>query len=222
MGQYPSTLTDGSWQDRAFVTIIRKEDQEKVDLHGPTTEFGFADGTRDFDGTPVSNGGRIREHTAEEDATFNATLYPVGASTEDYEKFDRPRGVDEFFYESGDLEETKDSVSEYSNSLTRKDYLYVVMWTDDPSVNSATDSVGDEYHAYRLINDNVMFIDVTPDFSDQVLQLEVEVKRTAFNPVGKPNFLGQEKVPEAEEELAEIGVDADGQFTKDGETVTYF
>lgn len=210
----PSSLTDGSWQDRAFVTIIRKSDQKSVDLHGATNDFGFADGQRDFDGQPISNGGRIRERTAEEDATVNASLYPVGASTDNFESYNRPKGVEEFFYESGDQNTEKTSVSEYTNTLRREDYMYVVMWTNDPSVESATDEVGDQYHAYRRIEDNLQWIDAVPDFSDDVLQLDLEGKRSAFDPAGKPNHLTQEKEPEDEEVLYEIGVNADGDFIK--------
>lgn len=223
----PSSLTDGTWQDRAFVTVIRKSDQKSVDLHGATDEFGFGDGTKDFDTTRISNGGDIRERTAESAATVNATLYQVGAKTDLFESFDRPRGVEEFFYESGDQNSGKTSVSEFTNTLRREDYLYVVMWTDDPSVESATDSVGEDYHAYRRVSDNINWIDATPDFSDEVLTLELEGKRAAFNPAGKPNQLIQEKYPETGEQLFEIGINADGDFEKTDDSgtaveVTYF
>ena len=210
----PSSLTDGSWQDRAFVTIIRKSDQKSIDLHGATDEFGYADGSRDFDGQPISNGGRIRERTAEDDATVNQTLYQVGASTDSFANYDRPRGVEEFFYESGDQNSDKTDVTEYTNTLRREDYLYVVMWTDDPNVGSATDSVGPDYHALRYVEDNVNWIDVTPDFADNLLQLEVEGKRAAFDPVGKPNHLTQEKVPGDTETLFEIDINEVGDFVK--------
>jgi len=210
----PSSLTDGSWQDRAFVTIIRKSDQKSVDLHGATDEFGFGDGQKDFDGQPISNGGRIRERTAEDDETFNASLYAVGASTDTFENYDRPRGVEEFFYESGDQNGGKTAVSEYTNTLRREDYLVAVMWTDDPSVESATDSVGPDYHAYRRVKDNMNWIDATPDFSDNVLKVDVEGKNSAFNPAAKPNGLIQEKYPSETELLYEIGVNTDGDFVK--------
>lgn len=214
MAKYPSTLTDGTWQDRAFVTVIRKSDQKSIDLVGATDEFGFADGTKDFDGNAISNGGRIRERTAEDDATVNATLYPVGASTDDFENYSRPRGMDEFFYESGDQNEEKDDVKEFTNSLTRDDYMYVVMWTDDPNVESATDEVGEDYHAYRVIEDNVNWIDSTLDNSDDILTVEVEGKRAAFDPAGKANHLSQEKVPGDTEVLYEVDVNEDGEFKK--------
>lgn len=210
----PTNLTDGSWQDRAFVTIIRKSDQKSVDLAGMTDEFGYGDGQRDFDGQPVSNGGRIRERTAEEDATVNGTLYPVGATADSYEAYNRPRGIEEFFYESGDQNTDKSDVTEYTNSLDREDYLYVVMWTNDPDVTSATDEVGEDYYALRYVDDNITWIDFTPDWSDEVLTVEVEGKRAAFDPDGKPNHLTQEKVPGDTEVLYEVGVDTDGSFKK--------
>ena len=223
----PASLTEGSWQDRAFVTIIRKSDQKSVDLHGLTDEFGYADGQRDFDGQPISNGGRIRERTAEEDSTVNASLYPVGGSTDSFAQYDRPRGVEEFFYESGDQNSGKTGVKEYTNTLRREDYLYVVMWTDDPAVESATDTVAADYNAYRLIEDNVSWIDVTPDWSDNVLKLDLEGKRAAFDPAGKPNHLTQEKVPEDGETMFGVGINTDQEFVKFDETdteqeVTYF
>jgi len=213
MAQQPSVLTDGSWQDRAFVTIIRKEDQKKVDMHGLTDDFGFGDGQKDFEQTPISNGGFIRERTAESSETYNHTLYSIGSSTDTYDRFARPRGIAEFFYESGNQSEKTD-VKEYTNDNTRKDYLYVVMWTDDPDVTSATDSVGQDYYAWRVINDNVQFTDVTPDFSDDVLTVETEAKRAARNPVGKPNHLEQEKVASDAEKLYRVGLDDSGSFVK--------
>lgn len=216
----PTSLTDGSWQDRAFVTVIRKDDQNSIDIHGITDEFGFGDGSKDFEGQPISNGGRIRERSAEEDATLNATIYAVGASVDDYANYARPRGLEEFFYESGDQNTDKENVSEYTNTLTRKDYLYVVMWTDDPNVTSATDSVGEDFYAYRRISDNVQWIDATPDWSDEVLKLEVEGKRSAFDPAGKPNELIQEKTASDTETLFRVGVNSDGEFVKFDETDT--
>ena len=56
MTQLPSVLTDGSWQDRAFISIIRKHDQEQVNFAGMIDEFGWGDGQKDFDGQPTSNG----------------------------------------------------------------------------------------------------------------------------------------------------------------------
>jgi len=214
MANLPSVLTDGSWQDRAFISIIRKDDQEQADFAGLTDDFGWGDGQKDFDGQPISNGGRIRERTAEEDATVNGTIYPIGASVADYEEFARPRGLTEFFYESGDQNTDKTSVSEYVNDNTRNDYLYVVLYTDDPTVEKATDEVGEDYHAWRIIEDNVQFTDMTPDWSDQVLTMEYEGKRSARNPMGKPNHLEQDKVPGDEETLFEIGINEDKQFVK--------
>lgn len=222
MTMLPSVLADGSWQDRAFVSVIRKKDQEQVNFAGMIDEFGWGDGQKDFDGQPISNGGRIRERTAEEDATVNGTIYPIGASVENYTKYDRPRGISELFYESGDKEDSKDSVSEYVNDNTRNDYLYVVMYTDDPNVTAATDSVGPDYHAIRIVEDNIQFIDTNYDWADEQLTMEFEGKRAARNPMGKPNHLEQEKVPGDTEELEEISVDTDGKFTKGGTTVSYF
>lgn len=223
----PSSLTDGSWQDRAFVTVIRKSDQKSVDLHGATDTFGFADGAKDFEPNRISNGGDIRERTAEAAATVNATLYSVGAETSSFQNYDRPKGVEEFFYESGDQNSSKTDVTEYTNTLRREDYLFAVMWTDDPAVSSATDAVAPDFHAYRRISDNVEWINVTPDWSDEILQVELEGKRAAFDPSGKPNQLIQEKVPGDTEELFRVGVNTDGDFVKfDGtdteQPVSYF
>jgi len=218
MAKLPSVLTDGSWQDRAFISVIRKDDQEQADFAGLTESFGWGDGQKDFDGQPISNGGRIRERTAEEDATVNGTIYPIGSSVADYDEFARPRGLTEFFYESGDQNTDKDSVTEYVNDNTRKDYLYVVLYTDDPDVSAATDEVGEDYHAWRIIEDNVQFTDMTPDWSEGQLTMEYEGKRAARNPVGKPNHLEQEKVPGDTEVLYEIGVDSDGDFIKIDDT----
>lgn len=204
---YPSVLTDGSWQDRAFVTIIRKDTEEEIDIHGATDDMGWADGMKDFDGVPTANGGRVRERQAQDDSTFNATLWQVGAATDEYESLDRPRGVEEMFYESGDLTPEKNSVSTFGNSLVREDYIVVVLWTNDPSVSSATDAVsGAEYTAHRRIADQVNWIDAVPEWDNEVLKLELEGKWTPFDTQGRLNFILQDYTGDAEESLEPVTV----------------
>ena len=189
---YPSTLTDGSWQERAFVTIIRKDDEKKADLHGLTDEMGWADGMRDFDGEPTANGGRIRERQSQDDSTFNMTLWQIGAVADEFEDMQRPKGVEEFFYESEDLT-PEQAYTTYGTSTNREDFILVVLWTNDPSVNSATDEVqGEDYIAHRRIADMAQFIDATPEWNDRVLKLEAEMKWSPFDPVGDKNFFTQD------------------------------
>jgi len=189
---YPSTLTDGSWQDRAFVTIIRKDDGKEVDLHGLTDEMGWADGMRDFDGVPTANGGRVRENQAQDDHTFNLTLWQIGAVSDEFNEMNRPKGVEEFFYESEDLTADK-PYSTYGTSTNREDFIVVVLWTNDPSVDSATDPVeGEDYIAHRRIGDMAQFIDATPEWSDRVLKLEAEMKWSPFDTQGRKNSFIQD------------------------------
>lgn len=206
MAAYPSTLTDGSWQDRAFVSIIRKDDEETVDLHGLTDEMGWADGMRDFEGVPVANGGRVRQREAQDDSTFNATMWQVGAATEELSDIERPKGAEEYFYETGNITEGE-GYTTYGNSLKRHDYILVILWTNDPNVESATDEVSGEYVAHRRIADNLNVIDAVPEWADQVLQLEWEGKWTPFDTQGVTNFFIQDfEGVEAEDSLPEVDV----------------
>jgi hypothetical protein len=157
-------------------------------------EIGFSGGEKDFEGTPLMNGGRIREHSAETDHEFTATLYPVeaGAGT----GANRPGGFHELLYGSADSAGT-DEGSKYEVSLNRDDYRIAVLWTNDDNVTSQYDTSGSMNGALstvaadkagvRKVMRNAQLTSGSLNFDDMVLTAEVTFKAAPFDETQSKN-----------------------------------
>jgi len=188
----PSTLQDASWQDRALIGVKKKGGTVKY-FAGLTQEIDLPDISKDFEGQPVMNGGRIRENSAEEDLEVTLTIYPIGVLTGDGST--RPEGVAEWF-----LTDEKTADARYGPALQRDDFGVAVLWTNvadsentvspvqADSEISTTDNVK---AALRWVFKNAQITEFNQDFGDMVHTAEVTFKLSPYNEKGEGNYFNE-------------------------------
>lgn len=195
MAAGPSTLQDASWQDRAFIGVKQKGGSSVKYFAGLTQEIDLPDISKDFEGQPVMNGGRIRENSAEEDLEITLTLYPIGVDTGDGTT--RPEGAAEWFLTDEETEGQK-----YGPSLQRYDFGVAILWTNvtdnqnesgsveaDSAIDTSTDgSVG---AALRWVFKNAQITEFNQDFGDMVHTAEVTFKLAPYDEIGSANYFNE-------------------------------
>jgi len=195
-----STLQDASWQDKAYIGIKKKGGSSFKYFAGLAQEIDLPEQTADFDSTPVMNGGRVRENSAEEDLEFTMTIYPVGNETLDGTT--RPRGINEWFLTSGDLSASGEG-AKYENSLVRYDFGIAIMFsnvTDSDNITSPvqadsqidTSTAGVTKEALRYVYKNAQITGFNPDFGDRVHTAEVTFKLAPYDEEGEANYFVQD------------------------------
>lgn len=212
MATRPSTLQDASWQDRAFISITKKDSDEEISFAGLTSEMDLPDHTKDFDTQPVMNGGAIRENSAQEAAEIGLTLYPIGVLTGDGDS--RPEGISEWFYSSGDISSDGEA-SRFENSLNRYDFRVAILWTnvtedenEDEEISAAgaidTSTSEESKAAYREVYENCQLTEYSPDFGDQVFTAEVTFKCAPYDEEGSSNTYEESTQDTASETLPSL------------------
>lgn len=193
-----STLQDASWQDKAYIGIKNTDASSPTFKYfaGLTQEIDLPDISKDFEGQPVMNGGRIRENSAEEDLEFTMTIYPIGVLTGDGST--RPEGVAEWF-----LPDTVSSRTQaYEPSLERHDFDVAILWTNvEDSENSTspveadseidTSSGGETKAALRWVFKNCQITAFNQDFGDMVHTAEVTFKLSPYDETGAANYYNE-------------------------------
>lgn len=206
-----SQLQDASWQDRALIAIKKKDGTVKQ-FAGLTQEIDLPDLSRDVEGQPVMNGGRVRENSAEDDFEVTLTLYPIGVLTGDGST--RPEGVAEWFLSSDDLSGSGEG-SRFEPSLERYDFGVAVMWTNvDGDVNSTSpvkatseiDTSSDSFvgAALRWVFRNGQVTEFNQDFGDMVHTAEVTFKFSPYDEVGDANYFDESTQDTSTESLPEV------------------
>ncbi len=209
----PSTLQDASWQDRAFLSITRKGSGSEIAFASITQEMDLPDITKDFDAQTMMNGGNVRENSAQEAAEIGLTIYPVGVIAED-SSLDRPRGVSEWFYSSGDISADGEA-ARYENDLSRDDFRVAILWTNaDPSdtesgsISAAgpidTSTAGATAEAARMVFEDCQLTGYNPDFGDQVFTAEVTFKCAPYDETGASNMFEEATSDTSTDTLPEL------------------
>lgn len=193
MAAGPSTLQDASWQDRAFIGVKQKGGSSVKYFAGLTQEIDLPDISKDFEGQPVMNGGRIRENSAEEDLEITLTLYPIGVDTGDGTT--RPEGAAEWFLTDEETEGQK-----YGPSLQRYDFGVAILWTnveDDENTVSPVEADSEisttdaTKAALRWVFKNAQITEFNQDFGDMVHTAEVTFKLAPYDETGSANYFNE-------------------------------
>jgi len=194
-----STLQDASWQDRVFIGVKKKGGSAVKYFAGLTQETELPEFTKDFEGTPVMNGGRVRENSAEEDAEITLTLYPIGVLTGDGTT--RPEGAAEWFLTSDDLSASGEG-ARYEPSLERYDFGISLLWTNVQDSENATSPVeadsaidtssgGETKAALRWVFKDAQITAFNQDFGDMVHTAEVTFKFSPYDETGSANYFNE-------------------------------
>jgi len=207
-----STLQDASWQDKAYIGIKQKGTSNFKYFAGLAQEIDLPEQTKDFESTPVMNGGRVRENSAEEDLEFTMTLYPIGTETGDGST--RPRGLNEWFLTSGDLSGASEG-PRYENSLARYDFGIAILFTNvadsenetspveaNTAIDTSTDGATKE--ALRYVFKNAQITGFNPDFGDRVHTAEVTFKLAPYDETGSSNYFNEDSSDTSTETLPEV------------------
>lgn len=194
-----STLQDASWQDRALIGVKKKDGSSVKYFAGLTQEIELPDISKDFEGQPVMNGGRIRENSAEEDLEITMTIYPIGVLTGDGST--RPEGMAEWFLTSDDLSGEGEG-ARYEPSLERYDFGVAVLWTNvlddensaspveaDSEIDTSTE--GATKAALRWVFENAQITAFNQDFGDMVHTAEVTFKLAPYDETGSANYFNE-------------------------------
>lgn len=197
MAAGPSVLEDVAWQERAFVTITEKGNDD-IDFHGIMSEMSWSGGSKDVEGTPMMNGGRMTQYSAQEDFEFSATLYLAGVSSSE------GTGIADYFHASSDNLTGSSGQYEYETTLNRSDFRIAVLFTDDDSVSSGVDAVGSDNRAYRWYCTGAKLTEYEQNFDDQVLQVEVTFVIPPFDETGSAQVFEQEQTSSATAELSAL------------------
>lgn len=200
MATGPSVKQDSSWQEKALVSVTPKGGSE-VQFEADLSEIGWTGGAKDVEGTPLLNGGRMRERSAQEDFEFTGTLYITGISTAE------GTGISEWFHGSDDQKDSKSTVYEYQTSHARDDFRISVLFTNDTSDNlSAESAVGadDNVEAYRWIMKDAQLTEYEPNFDDMVLEVEVTFVASPFDDSANSNVREQEYTGDSSEKLESL------------------
>lgn len=185
MAAGPSVLEDVAWQERAFVTITQKGESD-VDFHGLISEMSWSGGSKDVEGQPLMNGGRLTQYSSQEDFEFSATLYIFGVDANE------GSGIADYFHGSDDQLDSDAGHFEYETTLNRSDFRVAVMFTDDSDVSSATDEVKSGNQAYRWYCTGAKLTEYEQNFDDMVLQVEVTFVIPPFDEEGSSQVFEQE------------------------------
>jgi len=194
-----SVLQDASWQDRAFIGVKKKGGSGVKYFAGLTQEIDLPDLSKDFEGQPVMNGGRIRENSAEEDLEVTMTIYPIGVLTGDGTT--RPEGAAEWFLSSGDLSGSGEG-ARYEPSLQRYDFGVSLLWTNvedgenstspveaDSAIDTSSD--GATKAALRWVFKDAQITEFNQDFGDMVHTAEVTFKLSPYDETGSANYFNE-------------------------------
>lgn len=190
MAAGPSTLQDASWQDRALIGVKKKGGSSVKYFAGLTQEIDLPDISKDFEGQPVMNGGRVRENSAEEDLEVTLTLYPIGVLTGDGST--RPEGAAEWFLTSDDLSASGEG-ARYEPSLERYDFGIAVMWTNVSGVDAdgEVSTTDDAKAALRWVFEDAQVTEFNQDFGDRVHTAEVTFKLSPYDETGSANYFNE-------------------------------
>lgn len=211
MSAGPAVLKDNVWQERVLVAFTNSNDTT-IQFASTFNEIGFDGGAKEVEGTPLMNGGRVRNYSAQEDYEVSGTLYPIGVQSAS-----NNNSLAEFIH--GSLLSSAPSLSSVSQdpssnsgvemaetTLERADLRLAVMWTNDSGVTDATASVGPDssVNALRLVWEDVHVTEVIPSFDDQVLTEEFTAVVPPFDASGNSRFLRQEYTGDASDSLAAL------------------
>ncbi len=165
-----------SWQETCLVAISAQGGAD-VAFQALTETVDIDNGEKDIEGVALVNGGRVAKWTPESDATITLEAYPVSVG--------KPTG-DGFFqllYTSTDAAQPLLIAGDHS----RAKYRMAILWTNDPTVTSATAVTTGSYEGMRMSFADGYFTSVKPSFTDGILKFTITFKVTAFDKAAATN-----------------------------------
>ena len=177
-----AVATDDAWMEECLIAIS-KIGIEGSDLAfaGVTNTVDFDLGSKDIEGIPLVNGGRVTKWTPEGDSTVTFEAYPLQAGTDT-----GTTGLG--FY---DLLHSVDTAVPIRilNDRNRDKYRVLVLWTNDATATTAQSATAQNYSALRIGLADGHFTSIKPTFTDNVLKFTATYKCAAFDKSGAANVM---------------------------------
>lgn len=168
-----------AWMEQCLVAIT-VQGGTAVAFASLTETVDIDMGSKDIEGIPILNGGRVTKWNPEGDTTVTFEAYPIEAGT------DSGATGKGFF----DLLHSADATQPISitNNHTRNKYRVALCWTDDPNMTDATTANAASTRALRLAFADGMFTSVKPSFTDGILKFNVVFKVVPFDKSNNGNI----------------------------------
>lgn len=175
-----AAAVDDAWLEtcKIVITAIGGSD---LNAAGVTETIDIDPGSKDLQGIPLVNGGRVMKYMAQEDAQFTIEAYPLQAGT------DSGTTLLGFW----DLMNTVDSSIPIRvvSDRTRKKCRILVLWTNDTGNTGAAAVTNATYSAYRIGAADGLFTSIKSAFTDGILKFTCIYKTPTFDKAAAANFM---------------------------------
>lgn len=175
-----ATQISDAWQETCLISISKIGGSE-MNASGQTETVDIDLGDKDIEGVPLVNGGRVTKWTPQADSTITFEAYPVEAGTDTGTVL---KGWDDLMNEVDSTVPIR-----VLNTRIRNKYRVVIMWTNDPTVLTATSATTQYYGAYRFGGADGYFTSVKKSFTDGVLKFTATYKFAPFDKAGNSCIL---------------------------------
>jgi hypothetical protein len=188
-----SVYPEDAWQEY-FLLGITPQGGSAIQFAGITEDITAMEwGSKDIEGIPLVNGGRVVKRAPMGDESISFKVYPVSAGTDG-------SGVIQLFHPDG-VNSFADGTEPYAinNSHYRRKYRLVLLWCttapDSPLAAETAPMAGTA--AYRIQIFNTYMTEVKPSFDDKILSTEMTFKWTPFQKDGTRNKIEESTVGSA-------------------------
>ena len=164
------------WQEVCKISISKIGSATELIADGQTETVDFDIADKDFESVPLVNGGRVVKWNPQEDSTFTFEAYPMEAGTDTGTTL---KGWDDL------MNDTDATVPiRIINTRVRNKYRVIVLWTNDPTVTTATQITTNTYSALRIGGADGYFTSIKKSFTDSGLKYTCIYKVPAFDKTG--------------------------------------
>lgn len=175
-----AVAVDDAWMETCLIAISKIGGSDLA-FAGITETVDFDIGSKDIEGIPLVNGGRVQKWTPEGDSSVTFEAYPIQAGTDT-----GSTGLGLF-----DLMHSVDAAVpiRVSNDRNRDKYRVLVLWTNDATATTAQSTTAANYWALRIGLAEGHFTSVKPSFTDGILKWTATYKTTAFDKAAVANVI---------------------------------
>ncbi len=180
----PVTCTDDAWMEKCYIAISLYGGTE-MNFQAITDSVNIEPGEKDIESIPLVSGNRITKYVPEKETTITFEAYPVQIGTES--SGTTGKGFVDLLHPT-----TAATPLVIPNNLTRTKARILVLWTNKPSVTTASE-VGSAttycYAGVRFGMCEAYISSVKTDFTDKIQKWTIIAKCAAFDKSADANIM---------------------------------
>ena len=183
-----AALFQDAWKEFVLIGIMEKGGSE-VAFAALVSKIEFETGSKDIEGIPLFNGGRVAKHIAQGDESVTMTMYPVSVDLDGTGIWQQFHPQDNDAIQSLAADDTTDPIV-VLNSHGRNLYRLVFLQASTLPATASTVPAADA-SAYRVQVHNAYLVDAKftyGDASDSIQSVEVKFKWVPFTKAGVANM----------------------------------